>query len=215
MKIFCIGFNKTGTTSQSKLFLDEGLKIAPEPPFASITSAYFTGNDSESFNKKVIAYIKQHFNDCEFFQDTPFYFPGMYIDLYEAFPNAKFILSVRNSPEDWYYSLINFYATHWGPDKLYEMKTRIPWIYQVLTKIYGGTPEKPYLKKNLIETYEKHNKDAQDFFIDNPNFIKINLSNNEDFLRLEDFIGIKFKSDRFPHVNQKRKNLLHKVKGME
>lgn len=215
MKIFCIGFNKTGTTSQAKLFSNEGFKVAPEPPFASITAKHFVETSNEPFNKKVINFIKQHFDDCNFFQDTPFYFPSMYIDLYKAFPDAKFILSIRNSPEDWYYSLINFYARHWGPDKLHEMKTRIPWIYQVLTKVYGGTAEKPYLKKNLIKTYEKHNNDVQEFFDGNPNFIKINLSNHEDFSRLENFIGTKFKSDRFPHENQKRKNLLHRVKGME
>ena len=48
------------------------------------------------------------------FQDAPFCFPYTYQVLHTKFPNAKFILSVRDSPQQWYSSITRFHSKIWG-----------------------------------------------------------------------------------------------------
>ena len=53
---------------------------------------------------QIIKYCKT----AEFFQDFPFSKPFTFTSLDQAFPNSKFILTIRDSPEQWYNSLVKF-----------------------------------------------------------------------------------------------------------
>lgn len=46
MKVFCIGFNKTGTTSLSKIFSNNNFLVAPQLPFECNTDSYIYGYPS-------------------------------------------------------------------------------------------------------------------------------------------------------------------------
>jgi hypothetical protein len=249
MKIFCIGYNKTGTTSLTKLFKDEGYKVAPQGQFELELKKYVDNKnekndildiinkhynnyyhadfyqiicdlikkypDQSAFFKRIIFLIKEQYNDYEFFQDIPFALPNLYKDLYLNFPSDKFILSVRNTSIEWYNSLIQFYASFWGMENLNNVRTTHPDIYEIMTQFWGGTPEKPYHRQKLINTYEKHNSDIRDFFHAKDNFIEINLAVPNDFIRLQEFLGVKFKSTEFPHENKTMKNnQFPGIKGM-
>jgi hypothetical protein len=198
-KIFCIGFNKTGTTSLSDLFLTEGFKVAPQRPFELLLDEYL---NKEYF--KITDLIKKEYYDYRFFQDVPFSFPDFYKHLYKEFPKSIFILSVRNSSEEWYNSLIRFHSALIKliipTANLNDIKNINTWVYTVMTKVHNGLEDDIYNKENLIESYEKHNNDVIDFFKGKDNFIKINLSNPEDFKNLQEFLNIKFKSEKFPHL---------------
>lgn len=201
MKIFCIGYNKTGTTSLYRFFYEEGFKVASQHEFEANIN-YYLNNEYD----KIINLIKEKFNDYDFFQDVPFSFPNFYKTLYKEFPGSKFILSIRNSSEDWYNSLIRFHSTVLKDEfklyKLSDMEKINKWIYDIMIGVHNGLPEDPYHKVNLINSYETHNIDVNKFFKDKDNFIEINLANKDDFKRLESFLGIQFKSSKFPHVNR-------------
>jgi hypothetical protein len=85
-KIFCIGFNKTGTTSLYHALLREGLKVGDQPTAERLLASYVDGDFDP-----IVEYCKT----ARAFQDVPFSMPNTYRHLYHAFPDAKFILSVR------------------------------------------------------------------------------------------------------------------------
>jgi hypothetical protein len=41
MRVFCIGMNKTGTTSLNHLFEREGFKVAKQPDFEKMTAQFY------------------------------------------------------------------------------------------------------------------------------------------------------------------------------
>ena len=100
-KIFCIGANKTGTTSLYHTFKHlgfinggniDGVPLLMEP--------YYHDNF-----KPIIEFCKS----ADVFQDLPFSIPKTYEILEKEFPDAKFILSIRESSEHWYNSLVKFH----------------------------------------------------------------------------------------------------------
>ena len=60
------------------------------------------------FKNNDFSELKPYCQTAEAFQDVPFSLPNIYKKLYILYPNAKFILTIRDSAEQWYSSLINF-----------------------------------------------------------------------------------------------------------
>jgi|OM-RGC.v1.024918694 hypothetical protein len=104
-KIFCIGFNKTGTTSLHRALFREGFKLGDQPTAEKLLNAYVAGH-----YEPIEAYCKT----ARAFQDIPFSLPRMYQPLYRAYPDAKFILSIRDSGEQWFASQIRAAASRLG-----------------------------------------------------------------------------------------------------
>ena len=94
-KVFCIGLNKTGTTSLKK---ESGLQ------------GYTVGNQRQAellfddWVKRDFKRIIRYCHTAEFFQDAPFSYPYTFIALDQAFPGSKFILTLRDNADEWYYS---------------------------------------------------------------------------------------------------------------
>lgn len=90
-KIFCIGRNKTGTTTIAHTLAELGYRVAPQR-YAELLAddCYLRGKFG------LIVEFCRYYNA---FQDVPFSWPRTYRVLDEAFPNARFILTVRDSPE--------------------------------------------------------------------------------------------------------------------
>lgn len=106
-KIFGIGNNKTGTTSLQKAMFDLGYKIGDQRTAELLHKEWSLRNF-----KPIVEYCKT----AEFFQDIPFSKPFTFVALDQAFPNSKFILTVRDNPEQWYNSLVKFHSKLWGKD---------------------------------------------------------------------------------------------------
>lgn len=99
-RIFCISFQRTGTTSVHRFLEDHGYQVASNG--TSLRNGWhqkvFEGN------------YKKIFRDPEFishqaFQDHPWFFPEIYKILYYKFPNSKFILLERD-PDEWFDSML-------------------------------------------------------------------------------------------------------------
>lgn len=200
MKIFCIGFNKTGTTSLQNLLLEEGFTTSNQTHFEQNLDSYVSENYST-----FIDIIKKHYPTTNIFQDVPFSLPNLYKELYKTFPDAYYILTVRDSSETWYNSLFNFHKKSF-PERFSNPQeieyVRKGWLYSYLTDGLKSPKYDPYNKSALITSYENHISDVEEFFKDKSNLIKINLTNPLDLDRLENFIGKKFKTTAFPHLNK-------------
>ena len=171
------------------------------------TAEWLLEDISKGKFKRLFAYCET----AEFFQDFPFSTPGIFKILERRFPHAKFILSVRDSPEIWYSSLVNFHTKRFGNGRLPsedELKSSSHvykgWIWNFLTFSYGFEKGDPlYNKSSLTNIYLEHISTVKSYFHKKPdNLLIINLSNNKDFTAFESFLGLKSSRSGFPWKNK-------------
>lgn len=201
-KIFCIGTNKTGTTSLKHAMEELGF-ISGEQRTAENLIDDWAARDF----RKLIKYCKS----AEFFQDVPFSLDFTYIVLDHAFENSKFILTLRDSPEQWYHSLVHFHSKKWGkngrlPTKedlqnaFYIYKGR-PWH---VNRLISNTPENDlYNKQMLIQKYINHNEAIKDYFSHRPeDLLILNVADEAAYSDLCQFLGVEKRRDSFPWKNR-------------
>lgn len=204
-KIFVIGRNKTGTTSIKKAFDDLGFIVGNQRN-AERLQKYYLKTD---FNP-IIQYCKS----AEVFQDYPFSYPETYKFVDKAYPNSKFILTVRDSPEQWYDSISKFHAKLFGKGILptksdLENATYVEkgWVWRNFSFFYNPPNlEDIYSKNNLIKTYIDYNKEVINYFKNRPDDLLIlNLSDENAYQKFIDFIDIKSPFSDFPWINKTSK----------
>lgn len=204
-KIFCIGLNKTGTTSLKKVMQEFGYVCGKQSKGEALIYDW-----ARRDFKKIIHYCYS----AQFFQDLPFSLPYTYVSLDQAFPNSKFILTIRENPEVWYKSLTNFHAKMWGRDRRIPTKEDLqnacygkkgrPWE---ANRIIYKTPENdPYNKDELIDFYIQHNKNVMEYFRHRvEDLLILNVANNNAFPKLCDFLGLEKEERSFPWENKTNK----------
>ncbi|MCO6499204.1 MAG: hypothetical protein J5I47_02370 [Vicingus serpentipes] len=202
-KYFCIGCNKTGTTSVKKAFKLHGFVIGNQRKAELLMDDYFDENDFP-----IINYCKTG----EFFQDVPFSLPNTFKVIDNAYPNSKFILTVRDNSEQWYNSLVNFHSKLYGNGEVptVELLKKVDYVYpgwtwNTIKKMYNITEyDNPYSKEMLIAYYEKHNKDVLNYFKDRPNdLLVINVSDKNSYQQLAKFIDVVVgENEDFPWENK-------------
>lgn len=201
-KIFCIGCNKTGTTSLAEVMKAMGFHAAPQARAERLLKNYIN-NDIE----KIISFVRRH---GSFFQDVPFSLPKIYKNINESFPNSKFILTVRDSSDVWYNSICKFHSKLFGEGNIptKELLMNANYIYKGalwdFMKVYGGLDNAPYDKESLKKFYNKHNEDVISYFKEKPNkLLVVNLKDSDAISRLIDFIDVSdFGLDEMPWANK-------------
>lgn len=201
-KIFCVGQNKTGTTSLKKAFSELDFSIGRQREAEILTAKYY-------FDGKYQPII-DYCDSAQVFQDAPFSCPETYKHLDAAFPNSKFILSVRDDAEQWYRSITRFHAKLFGKngnipnaDDLKKVQYAWPGFIYNMVKMYGAPDNDIYNKKILIEHYERHNSEVIEYFKNrNSDLLVINLSENDAYLRFVDFLEVKSSALEFPWENR-------------
>lgn len=202
-RIFGIGANKTGTTSLKAGMQELGFIVGDQHTAENLIDDW-----AKRDFKRIIKYCKT----AEFFQDVPFSLPYTYIVLDQVFKGSKFILTVRNSPEDWYNSLVRFHSKIWGkgdgtpPNKqelqeaFYIYKGR-PWH---VNRLIGITPvEDLYNREILISAYVNRNHSIKEYFKHRPDDLLIlNVADENAYTDLCSFLGVKKKRDSFPWENK-------------
>jgi hypothetical protein len=204
-KVFCIGEAKTGTTSLEKTFKLLGYLVGDQRA-AEMLLRHYIRRDF----KPIIKYCRT----AQVFQDNPFGLSETYKHLDRAFPNSKFILSVRDSPDQWYNFLVNSHAKKFGKgsvptaDQLknanYVWKG---WVWESLQEQFGVDERDPYNKEKLVRAYVKHNEDVIEYFRGRDNLLVINLADPESFQKFLEFIPDGYRRnrrtlDRFPWENK-------------
>jgi len=206
MKIFCIGYNKTGTTSLYQSIKNLG---------------FYTDENTLREGENLMNYaIKNDYNTIlrwiekntkvELFKDVPFSIPNIWKILYKKYPNAKYILSERDSSDQWYKSIKNFHIKQFKElhnNPTWEDITKVKYayhrddktggfLYDYLTYTYGHN-SLPYNKNNMISSYELHNNEVKHFFKNKNNFLCVNVSNDNDYFKLCDFLDKKPLRNKF------------------
>ena len=199
-KVFVIGYNKTGTTTLKRVLNLWGFKIGDQRVASMMIEDYASKRYDRIFNLVKTA---------DAFQDVPFSYPNLYKELDEEFPNSKFILSIRNNENQWYNSLLKFHSKKVGrtPPRVEDLANvnniYKGWLLDVF-KLVHDYPNTPlYDKSDLTKRYLNHNEDVETYFKDRPNdFLKMNISNSNDFLNLVNFLNIKTNMKEFPWMNK-------------
>lgn len=200
-KVFCVGRNKTGTTSLEKAFRDLGYVMGHQPTAELLCDQYYFERRFEP----ILEYCKS----AQVFQDVPFSYPHLFIHLDQAFPGSKFILSVRDDPEQWYRSVTRFHAKLWGTDgapptteQLRNAPYRRKGFAYNTVKVHGTTDADPYHKQTMIDHYNAHNRAVIDYFRFRPNdLLIVNVARKEDYGRFVDFLGVHSLHQDFPKEN--------------
>jgi len=202
-KFFCIGRNKTGTTSLKKTFEELNFIVGRQRSAEKLLDAY----KSENF-KPIISFCKT----AQVFQDVPFSYAETYKHVDQAYPGSKFILSVRNDPEQWYNSVIKFHSKLFGKNgnipTSEDLKNadyvRKGWMWDSIQINYGTPENNPYQKDMVIQNYLDHNASVKNYFKDRPDdLLVINLAEEDSFEKFIDFIGVKDpKLKNFPWANK-------------
>ncbi len=210
-KVFCIGANKTGTTSLLEFFKHHG---------------YHCGNQAhgemvfiETYAKKDWQAIIDFAESATFHQDLPFSAAHIYEALDAAFPDALFILSKRKSADEWYDSLTRFHARKFGngvdPPNAAQLKAaqyRYPgFMWDINRLLYDSPPEDPYHKPSLTGWYETHLRDSRVYFSRNEaaqngqsNLLEIEISAPDAAKKIADFVGFDCRLHKLPHLNRTR-----------
>lgn len=200
-KVFGIGMGKTGTTSLERAFIELGYRVGSQRMFERHFDAWAAGD-----YEPLLADIRRF----EAFQDVPFCFPETYQLLYDHFPQAKYILTVRDSPEQWYRSLCRFHSKLFGRDGALPTEADLQaatyvspgWVYRT-SRVYGTPPGQPYDRSTLIGVYEKHVRETQVYFANRPgSLLVLNVADQDAFPRLAAFLNRPAAARAFPHLNK-------------
>jgi len=201
-KVFCIGRNKTGTTSVSKIFSQLGIPVG-EQILAELLAPKLKDNNY----KDLIKYVKKM---GVAFQDIPFSMPNVYKILDKEFPNSKFILTVRDSPEVWYHSLTTFHAKVFGNGKIPQKQEleNVDYVYRgwawEMNRLRYNTPENDvYNKDVLIQDYIDYNKEVEEYFKYNPEkLLIVNLKESNAAIKISQFLGSEKVVQEIPWENK-------------
>jgi Sulfotransferase domain len=201
-KIFCIGLNKTGTTSLKVEMKELGYVVGNQRKAELLFDDWI----KRDF-KKLIRYCKS----AQFFQDAPFSFPFTFIAMDQAFPGSKFILTVRDDAEQWYNSLIRFHGKIWGngniPPTVEDLKNAeyiykgFPYYSRKLK--YDVDDSNLYNKEMLIKNYNSYNDYVKKYFRYRTNdLLVINIKEKDSYSKFCKFLKIKETKDSFPWENK-------------
>lgn len=202
-KYFCVGRNKTGTTSLKQAFIDLGFVVAEQDVAEELYDDYFFKGEYE----KIIDFCKTG----QVFQDVPFSHYELVESLDKAYPNSKFILTVRDSADQWYNSITKYHA------KMHGFNGRTPTYEDIVNCSYrrkgflkrltidshGTTAEDPYEKETLVKHYHAHNSYIIDYFKDRPqDLLVLNISEPDAYNSFTSFIGVVSSRNNFPWENK-------------
>jgi hypothetical protein len=176
-KIFCIGFNKTGTTTMEEVLRLYGFNL----PNQQEQEIQLT---KDCFSCEYAGLIKFARN-YDAFQDLPFSQGDVFVAADALFPNSKFILTERNS-EDWFRSITSFHKKIFKVDDMNSLTERdilkkFNYLYKgymhaykkrLLTNYVGNEAitdwSKLYNKEYYIKVYEERNNRIKQYFANAP-----------------------------------------------
>lgn len=200
-KVFCIGFNKTGTTSLNHFMEVNGFNCGNQAQGEILIRDYANSNWTP---------ILKHCQTAQFFQDLPFSAPRTAAVLAEAFPEAMFILTERESAEIWYQSICSFHKKYFlakentpNADELKKSTYRYPgFAWEANRALYNSPASDPYNASILKTSYTTHNADVRALFNGKDNFLTLKIEDPLAITKLENFLGISSTIKSMPWLNK-------------
>ena len=96
-KVFCVSRNKTGTTTMKELLTHYGYRLGPQAE-----AERFVWEHEWNMGPAFWEWVDRH----EAFQDVPFSSSWFLPELYARYPDAKYVLTLRE-PGEWFESIAN------------------------------------------------------------------------------------------------------------
>jgi hypothetical protein len=176
MKVFGVGLNKTGTTTLGQCFKLLGYRHAPYD--RTLLYRLHEGDPEPAF---AVA------DKFETFEDWPW--PLMFKQLDARYPDAKFVLTERSSPQKWIDSLKN-HSERSGTERVRE--------------IAYGHPMPRGHEDELMAFYAAHGRAVREHFVDRPEKLLVSCWETESrWHELCAFVGKDVPETPFPHANQR------------
>jgi len=200
-KIFCIGANKTGTTSLETVLKDFGFRIGIQADAEMLLDEWAVRDF-----RNIIEYCRT----ADAFQDIPFSLDFTYQILDYNFPGSKFILTVRNNADEWYQSLIRFHSKLLGVDQVptaEDVKNFVyrdkDWFWRAQQYIYGINESTLYNENIYKSYYLNHNSQILEYFKFRPqDLLVLSLSDPSAMPSLCKFLDIPYHGQVMPHLNK-------------
>jgi len=185
-KIFCIGFYKTGTTT-----LYDALRALGYHTVNGDTPGSYPGaDDGETLIKQIDAgdYRLPTFEMFDAFSDNPYF--RIWRQLYGMFPDAKFILTVRDE-DRWIESCVKFYRHR----RIRPMRV---WMFGP----HANPASSPQSRQVWLDAYRAHNAAVREFFAIRPQqYFEFDPTREGGWDRLCAFLGAPVPSLPWPHAN--------------
>ena len=203
-KVFCVGRNKTGTTSLAAALTSLGYRVGRQ------RDAEFL---MEDWGRRDFRRLIKYCHSADAFQDVPFSHDYTFQAMDAAFPGSKFILSIRDSPEQWYQSTIRFQAKRLR-ERTGENRVPTPddlkndpyvykgWCWRNKELVYGPEEKTLFDEKLYKSHYSRHNERVQDYFRHRPgDLLVINLADPDSMKTLCEFLGHSWRGQEMPLRN--------------
>lgn len=212
-KIICVGLNKTGTTSLCKTLelLNLNCWGGSEPIFNLGFSLVTYSNNSIGTVTDLIEKT-----DVDFFQDIPFSCPGMSEKIIKQFPQSKYILTTRNSSEQWVNSVKKFWKEFFPNGKfdytaafdnrhfMYDRGlTHYPTYLLNMFETWELDKYEGSLDEQLAMVYNNHNESVRKTLeLFGCDWIEINVEKKGEFKRLTDWLKMENEREDFLWENK-------------
>ena len=199
-KIFIVGFGRTGTTSLKHTFEDMGYLVGDQHRAERLIKEY----QSSNFDP-----IIDYCTSARVFQDTPFSLPNTWKNLESVYPDAKFILTVRDHAEQWFGSLVAYKCLKFDGQlpNVHQLKNSVynwkGWYWDVHVAQHGPDESDIWNPGMWMSLYEQHNQDVINHFKNQPGrLLVLNLKDADAFEQFTRFLAIKTSLTGFPHLNR-------------
>ncbi|MEM9783658.1 MAG: sulfotransferase family protein [Pseudomonadota bacterium] len=177
MKIFCVGFQKSGTTSLESALQMLGFTVA---------SVYGRKLSLAELQARYVSLGLARARTVDAVQDMPW--PLLYRELDKAFPDAKFVLSVRDE-DAWWSSILGHFGNNAD-------------VMQAL--VYGEDAAAPLgNEERYRRVYREHNQRVRQYFSDRPGkLLEMDFSRPVSWEPLCRFLDCPVPDRPFPKSNQ-------------
>ena len=176
MKIFGLGFHKTGTSTLRECLRILSYNVCPEE------YGYLVSDSAAKGDYRLAIMLAKHYDA---FEDSPWNYRGFYHLLDRTF-DAKFILTVRNG-DRWYDSLLRWCATY-GVGNSVHMAATI------------GVEVTATNRKQVIDLYHQANDQIKEYFSSNPGkLLMLDWEVGDGWHQLCRFLGQPLPSVPLPH----------------
>ncbi|MBT6687195.1 MAG: hypothetical protein HOB05_12785 [Bacteroidetes bacterium] len=178
VKVFGLGFHKTGTTSLELLLQDMGYQVAS--PYKNREK-----NHTIMLERGDLSELKKVTGLFDAFQDAPWFL--FYKEFDQWYPDSKFILTLRDG-HSWWKSFENYFH-----------KENIP----LFNFIYGFDNPVGY-EDIFIQKFESHNREVIEYFKERPDdLLIVDVSEKSALQKISTFLGKSSSYLEMPHANAK------------
>ncbi len=185
-KVFCIGLGKTGTSSLAKALELMGFHVGRR---LKIFQKHFPNLDLiEAINSKNYEPIVEITQKFDAFVDNPW--PLLYRELYNKYPNAKFILTTRNE-DDWLSSAQNYFG---------KSRSKFRGLIYGEERIVNN-------QEQYLDVYRQHNQEVVSFFRGKKDsLLVLPLESKNKWVLLKGFLDRETPQIPYPHSNSFKKH---------